>query len=295
MCGEHWSQCRVCAPVEGSSPHVRGALVSSFIKTIQCGIIPACAGSTLGMGNWCRFRWDHPRMCGEHKSMAFCVGTLRGSSPHVRGALVWSCPYCGHSGIIPACAGSTRYSTTGKQGRRDHPRMCGEHGGVNNYNNPTLGSSPHVRGAHAMTGEKTQVYGIIPACAGSTSMNGLMTCPRRDHPRMCGEHHAVSSGPHPAGDHPRMCGEHLSFKAFLMVSAGSSPHVRGARHHLHKIATRHGIIPACAGSTFNASFGALQNRDHPRMCGEHPASKDWNRKRVGSPACAGSTMVIVIL
>ena len=127
MCGEHWSQCRVCAPVEGSSPHVRGALVSSFIKTIQCGIIPACAGSTLGMGNWCRFRWDHPRMCGEHKSMAFCVGTLRGSSPHVRGALVWSCPYCGHSGIIPACAGSTRYSTTGKQGRRDHPRMCGEH------------------------------------------------------------------------------------------------------------------------------------------------------------------------
>ena len=141
-------------------------------------------------------------------------------------------------------------------------------------------------------------------------MNGLMTCPRRDHPRMCGEHHAVSSGPHPAGDHPHMCGEHLSFMAFLMVSAGSSPHVRGARHHLHKIATRHGIIPACAGSTFNASFGALQNRDHPRMCGEH-AQGQWAaevrvglsphvrgahrrqpqlRQRAGIiPACAGST------
>ena len=242
------------------------------------------------MGNWCRFRWDHPRMCGEHKSMAFCVGTLRGSSPHVRGALVWSCPYCGHSGIIPACAGSTRYSTTGKQGRRDHPRMCGEHGGVNNYNNPTLGSSPHVRGARQPAAGRVQAGGIIPACAGSTSMNGLMTCPRRDH--------------------PRMCGEHLSFMAFLMVSAGSSPHVRGARHHLHKIATRHGIIPACAGSTFNASFGALQNRDHPRMCGEH-AQGQWAaevrvglsphvrgahrrqpqlRQRAGIiPACAGST------
>ena len=127
---------------------------------------------------------------------------------------------------------------------------------------------------------------------------------------MCGEHHAVSSGPHPAGDHPHMCGEHLSFMAFLMVSAGSSPHVRGARHHLHKIATRHGIIPACAGSTFNASFGALQNRDHPRMCGEH-AQGQWAaevrvglsphvrgahrrqpqlRQRAGIiPACAGST------
>ena len=188
MCGEHWSQCRVCAPVEGSSPHVRGALVSSFIKTIQCGIIPACAGSTLGMGNWCRFRWDHPRMCGEHKSMAFCVGTLRGSSPHVRGALVWSCPYCGHSGIIPACAGSTRYSTTGKQGRRDHPRMCGEHGGVNNYNNPTLGSSPHVRGAHKAGSSDITATLIIPACAGSTCHDRRENAGVRDHPRMCGEH-----------------------------------------------------------------------------------------------------------
>ena len=147
MCGEHWSQCRVCAPVEGSSPHVRGALVSSFIKTIQCGIIPACAGSTLGMGNWCRFRWDHPRMCGEHKSMAFCVGTLRGSSPHVRGArsalLVAPCV----PGIIPACAGSTK-GAFGIQGRHwDHPRMCGEHA-LNEMKIPReVGSSPHVRGA----------------------------------------------------------------------------------------------------------------------------------------------------
>ena len=168
MCGEHWSQCRVCAPVEGSSPHVRGALVSSFIKTIQCGIIPACAGSTLGMGNWCRFRWDHPRMCGEHKSMAFCVGTLRGSSPHVRGALVWSCPYCGHSGIIPACAGSTRYSTTGKQGRRDHPRMCGEHLCTRTRTASSAGSSPHVRGAQRGQFGILRLAGIIPACAGST-------------------------------------------------------------------------------------------------------------------------------
>ena len=80
-------------------------------------------------------------------------------------------------------------------------------------------------------------------------MNGLMTCPRRDHPRMCGEHHAVSSGPHPAGDHPRMCGEHLSFMAFLMVSAGSSPHVRGAPRVEGLEPEKSGIIPACAGST----------------------------------------------
>ena len=208
MCGEHTCCVTAKSWAMGSSPHVRGALVTMPGMRSGRGIIPACAGSTRILLHKDDPVWDHPRMCGEHKSMAFCVGTLRGSSPHVRGALVWSCPYCGHSGIIPACAGSTRYSTTGKQGRRDHPRMCGEHGGVNNYNNPTLGSSPHVRGAHAMTGEKTQVYGIIPACAGSTRPN--LDCPRL------------------WGDHPRMYGEHDNQQPDAYRPVGSSPHVRGA-------------------------------------------------------------------
>ena len=233
----------------GSSPHVRGALWPRVSGRASIGIIPACAGSTLGMGNWCRFRWDHPRMCGEHKSMAFCVGTLRGSSPHVRGALVWSCPYCGHSGIIPACAGSTRYSTTGKQGRRDHPRMCGEHGGVNNYNNPTLGSSPHVRGAHVRTLIVPACGGIIPACTGSTTTSSRTRTGRWDHPRMCGEHFdewiddmsATGSSPHVRG--APCC------LVRTTPSWGSSPHVRGA--HLDRRLPRResGIIPACAGST----------------------------------------------
>ena len=79
------------------------------------------------MGNWCRFRWDHPRMCGEHKSMAFCVGTLRGSSPHVRGAPDIRPLASKGDGIIPACAGSTGVSTTTTILPWDHPRMYGEH------------------------------------------------------------------------------------------------------------------------------------------------------------------------
>ena len=201
--------------------------------------------------------------------MAFCVGTLRGSSPHVRGALVWSCPYCGHSGIIPACAGSTRYSTTGKQGRRDHPRMSGEHGGVNNNNNPTLGSSPHVRGAHAMTGEKTQVYGIIPACTGSTTTSSRTRTGRWDHPRMCGEHFdewiddmsATGSSPHVRG--APCC------LVRTTPSWGSSPHVRGAPVVHGLLDGLGGIIPACAGSTTPPAQDRHATRDHPRMCGEH--------------------------
>ena len=174
----------------------------------EIGIIPACAGSTFVIVYPPRFSRDHPRMCGEHLWMQASTGATSGSSPHVRGALWPRVSGRASIGIIPACAGSTRYSTTGKQGRRDHPRMCGEHGGVNNYNNPTLGSSPHVRGAHAMTGEKTQVYGIIPACAGSTRPN--LDCPRL------------------WGDHPRMYGEHDNQQPDAYRPVGSSPHVRGA-------------------------------------------------------------------
>ena len=50
-------------------------------------------------------------------------------------------------GIIPACAGSTK-GAFGIQGRHwDHPRMCGEHA-LNEMKIPReVGSSPHVRGA----------------------------------------------------------------------------------------------------------------------------------------------------
>ena len=181
------------------------------------------------MGNWCRFRWDHPRMCGEHKSMAFCVGTLRGSSPHVRGAHVRTLivPACG--GIIPACTGSTTTSSRTRTGRWDHPRMCGEHfdewiddmsaTGSSPHvrgapcclvrTTPSWGSSPHVRGAPVVHGLLDGLGGIIPACAGST------TPPAQDR--------------HATRDHPRMCGEHIQRVLRRIAEQGSSPHVRGAR------------------------------------------------------------------
>ena len=229
MCGEHWSQCRVCAPVEGSSPHVRGALVSSFIKTIQCGIIPACAGSTLGMGNWCRFRWDHPRMCGEHFDEWIDDMSATGSSPHVRGARHHLHKIATRHGIIPACAGSTFNASFGALQNRDHPRMCGEHAQGQWAAEVRVGLSPHVRGAHRRQPQLRQRAGIIPACAGSTCWSRSTSRTVRDHPRMCGEHFD-------AGD-------------LEVHVGGSSPHVRGAPRVEGLEPEKSGIIPACAGST----------------------------------------------
>ena len=66
-------------------------------------------------------------MRGEHPSPGVGEGDVWGSSPHARGA-----PYAIEigkviTGVIPACAGSTRPIGRAAVGERGHPRMRGEH------------------------------------------------------------------------------------------------------------------------------------------------------------------------
>ena len=66
-------------------------------------------------------------MRGEHYDTFEIEEIFEGSSPHARGALededadFWSI------GIIPACAGSTTFTTCQRVALKDHPRMRGEH------------------------------------------------------------------------------------------------------------------------------------------------------------------------
>ena len=107
MCGEHDFQSFVVPFGLGSSPHVRGALITLTIRSFRIGIIPACAGST-DLRSHSTFRaWDHPRMCGEHWRKREKFVSMPGSSPHVRGAPVIVMCILTSCGIIPACAGST--------------------------------------------------------------------------------------------------------------------------------------------------------------------------------------------
>ena len=91
------------------------------------------------------------------------------------------------------------------------------------------GSSPHARGAHVKHGDRQSDRGIIPACAGSTELQGEIAEVREDHPRMRGEHDV----------------------SYLIGSdgQGSSPHARGAPQPNVRFVKGPRIIPACAGST----------------------------------------------
>ena len=188
MCGEHSVIYGWVSKRTGSSPHVRGARLGTAIGGVFTGIIPACAGSTSFP---CLIRFpkrDHPRMCGEHTTHADGLIPVKGSSPHVRGALESNGLYSMSSGIIPACAGSTHRRSADSPPKRDHPRMCGEHFSSVIISSSTTGSSPHVRGAPCCFVLYFRRVGIIPACAGSTSRYLCVRCWHRDHPRMCGEH-----------------------------------------------------------------------------------------------------------
>ena len=169
-------------------------------------------------------------MCGEHGWDCDAFSEKLGSSPHVRGAQRHQ-SHCGRpAGIIPACAGSTVRFGACYLRVRDHPRMCGEHADRETEGCACPGSSPHVRGAPSSALTTSSSCGIIPACAGSTNLQGIGIAQWRDHPRMCGEHRPCSADRTPG--------------------TGSSPHVRGA-HELTSFSWEQcGIIPACAGSTF---------------------------------------------
>ena len=217
------------SPVEGSSPHTRGARSSMAYCILRSGIIPAYAGSTRLWRPCRRRRGDHPRIRGEHRKYQQDKAWRSGSSPHTRGARSGVYRYRRPERIIPAYAGSTKSTSTAPGTSEDHPRIRGEHAPVSPGIHSGGGSSPHTRGALLRSSRLRLGHGIIPAYAGSTS--------------------DVSYGCVVVTDHPRIRGEHY---LQLMVSPpflGSSPHTRGARLLSSMPTVYPGIIPAYAGST----------------------------------------------
>ena len=150
VCGEHCELWSEGASPWGSSPRMRGTLVSSKYDAGTHGIIPAYAGNTDCNGWAGKHVWDHPRVCGEHPSIAWAISISPGSSPRMRGTRHVSSRRVVRMGIIPAYAGNTFCGASNHMQSRDHPRVCGEHIHRLHLERAYIGSSPRMRGTRAV-------------------------------------------------------------------------------------------------------------------------------------------------
>ena len=201
-------------------------------------------------------------MCGENSYQERRLADQTGSSPRVRGKLVYDLDANKHTGLIPACAGKTRRKTMPQAMHRAHPRVCGENRPRCGFLSQPQGSSPRVRGKHPESSRDVATIGLIPACAGKTFNSVQLIFYAWAHPRVCGENN-------------RLCLHSNRIR-------GSSPRVRGKLQHRRRPPRNLGLIPACAGKT-GKWLPLLRLRwAHPRVCGENSWGIRPLKRRLGS-------------
>ena len=126
VCGENLPDFKFSGDVKGSPPRMRGKHLNQQFRQRNRRITPAYAGKTHSNSFASIKRWDHPRVCGENLELRFIPCNSVGSPPRMRGKLV-VLPYRDSvNRITPAYAGKTTGSRGCTQGKRDHPRVCGE-------------------------------------------------------------------------------------------------------------------------------------------------------------------------
>ena len=218
-------------------------------------LIPAHAGKTRVVRSGDSAVGAHPRSRGENEALAASDATDKGSSPLTRGKLNSRSPMRRVRGLIPAHAGKTDSSDTGRAVLTAHPRSRGENSMLTGAGVLAGGSSPLTRGKLLMTGNVLKRIGLIPAHAGKTR--------NRTRP---------SVGP---GAHPRSRGENLRVKHVEFHHEGSSPLTRGKRRSGTLTPRSTGLIPAHAGKTTNHHGTNLRDEAHPRSRGENWYQAAW--------------------
>ena len=186
---------------------MRGTANEVTTSTTTDRITPACAGNSCPASRPASYAKDHPRVCGEQVIHSLLPASSWGSPPRVRGTVrQWTLSAWAWR-ITPACAGNSLHGKSGRKGKPDHPRVCGEQWIFIDRCCPQWGSPPRVRGTVLIFRAFSVLLRITPACAG----NRLPPQSRHFANR----------------DHPRVCGEQKQERRPSMITVGSPPRVRG--------------------------------------------------------------------
>ena len=116
QCSLSWDHPRTCGEqilshlyhlsFVGSPPHMRGTDSETLPVAKKYRITPAHAGNRSPGINTQEGEKDHPRTCGEQRSLRTASGQTAGSPPHMRGTVVYMLPRTQRDRITPAHAGN---------------------------------------------------------------------------------------------------------------------------------------------------------------------------------------------
>ena len=213
-------------------------------------------------------RGDQPIKNTEKQSVIAFTPHARGSTSKIKSSRPLS-------EIYPACAGINPQLWQGGRYLLHLPRMRGDQ--------PTMIArrcqeklfTPHARGSIQVNDRFIESTSIYPACAGINPMGMPLATPKKNLPRM-------------RGDHPmQILGDGFVLKF--------TPHVRGSTQFDMPPARRASIYPACAGINPHLGQIVLICLYLPRMRGDQPGYTFvldyWCEF---PPRARGSTLVIAL-
>ena len=146
VCGEKTSASSLFNTAAGSPPRVRGKELRVETCFSHDGITPAYAGKRSLPLMQASSSQDHPRVCGEKRSISIFSRQALGSPPRMRGKAL-QLPLCIlDMRITPAYAGKSNTFLCKGLTARDHPRVCGEKGLIKVSACGREGSPPRMRG-----------------------------------------------------------------------------------------------------------------------------------------------------
>ncbi|CAN0049791.1 unnamed protein product, partial [Ectocarpus sp. 12 AP-2014] len=304
-CGDRSSTKPRGLGVDGSSPPVRGSADVLHRLSPWRRFIPARAG--IGGNMMLSTSWPtvHPRPCGDRLMANTELYSGTGSSPPVRGSVVYAMACCIEERFIPARAGIGCAISSTKSDVTVHPRPCGDRAPWLIYKAHSHGSSPPVRGSACQQRHFPHWIRFIPARAGIGILAWLRVPSGTVHPRPCGDRECqvaeiarrsgssppvrgsdysltrfipARAGIGPPGSlpksfpavHPRPCGDRGRTSRGIQLTSGSSPPVRGSGEQRPVQTLRSRFIPARAGIGAAATSGGMPPSVHPRPCGDRP-------------------------
>ncbi len=194
-------------PAHGSSPQVRGTGTLTKKESLILRFIPTDAGNGVNSSRWQRNYPVHPHRCGERRNTSMFFMFYPGSSPQMRGTVLFKQLIRESYRFIPTDAGNGHRFYVQVLCNPVHPHRCGERAYIVSVFVTIPGSSPQMRGTEACVYTLKENSRFIPTDAGNGN----------------------SGEPLPAITpvHPHRCGERSKLPVNQSKSTGSSPPMRG--------------------------------------------------------------------